>query len=183
MATDYSVEDLLEFLNHASDRGLMPAATAQSLAVATRSVVGVLSDNEHADVRALDIESVTKRFSNKRAKDFTPASLREYGRRLQKAVSLFLTWRDDPAGFSVPTRATSPTRKRDQKIRDEVATMQPSDESHASEPISSSDARRGFQSAFPIRAGHVVVISNIPSDLTATEADRLATFVKMLATG
>lgn len=183
MATDYSVEDLLEFLNHASDRGLMPAATAQSLAVAARSVLGVLSESEHADVRALDIESVTKRFSNKRAKDFTPASLREYSRRLQKAVSLFLTWRDDPAGFSVPTRATSPTRKRDPKVRDEFTSVQPSNESHERALGSSSDARRGFQSAFPIRAGQVVVISNIPSDLTAAEADRLATFVRMLATG
>jgi hypothetical protein len=181
VATEYSVEDLLEFLTHASDRGLMPAATAQSLAVATRSVLGVLSESEQGDVRKLDLESVRKRFSNKRAKDFTPASLREYSRRLERAVSLFLTWRDDPAGFSVPTRATSPARKRDARSRDDATTVQ-LDEVSAISPVAPSDTGRGFQSAFPIRPGHIVVISNIPPDLTATEADRLGAFVKMLAT-
>jgi hypothetical protein len=182
MATDYSTEDLLEFLSHASERGLMPAATGQALAVATRNVIGVLSESERSDVRTLDLESVTKRFSNKRAKDFSPSSLREYGRRVQRAVSLFLRWRDNPAGFSVPTRATAPSRKREQKKQEEVAVAE-SDDFSSGANIASVDSRRGFQSAVPIRPGYIVVISNIPSDLTAAEADRIGAFVKMLAAG
>ena len=46
MANGYSADDLLEFLDHAGDKGLMPAATAQALAVATRNVLGILSDVE-----------------------------------------------------------------------------------------------------------------------------------------
>jgi hypothetical protein len=44
MENAYSVDDLLEFLDHAGDRGLMPAATAQALAVASRNVLGILGD-------------------------------------------------------------------------------------------------------------------------------------------
>ena len=46
MPQAYSVDDLLEFLDHAGDRGLMPAATAQALAVASRNVMGVLGEQE-----------------------------------------------------------------------------------------------------------------------------------------
>ena len=45
MANGYSADDLLEFLDHAGDKGLMPAATAQALAVATRNVLAIHSDD------------------------------------------------------------------------------------------------------------------------------------------
>ncbi|MGH7710527.1 MAG: hypothetical protein ACREOG_04555, partial [Gemmatimonadaceae bacterium] len=70
MANAYSMDDLLDFLDHAGDRGLMPAATAQALAVATRNVLGVLSDQERANLDAQDVEAVIRRFNNKRARDF-----------------------------------------------------------------------------------------------------------------
>ena len=113
MANAYSLDDLLDFLDHAGDRGLIPAATAQALAVATRNVLGVLSDSERNDLSQQDLDSVIKRFNNKRAKDFNPSSLKEYGRRLHRAVELFLAWREDPANFTVKTRATAGHRKRD----------------------------------------------------------------------
>jgi hypothetical protein len=113
MANAYSSDDLLDFLDHAGDRGLMPAATAQALAVATRNVLGVLSDQERKDLSTQDIDGVIKRFTNKRAKDFNPSSLKEYGRRVHRAVELFLQWREDPANFAVKTRSTPTTRKKD----------------------------------------------------------------------
>ena len=97
MANSYSADDLLEFLDHAGDKGLMPAATAQALAVATRNVVGILTENEKADLSQLDIDAAIKRFTNKRAKDFNPSSLKEYGRRIRRAVELFLAWREGSA--------------------------------------------------------------------------------------
>ena len=51
MANAYSLEDLLEFLDHASDRGLIPTATARALAVAARNVMGVLTDEERRDLK------------------------------------------------------------------------------------------------------------------------------------
>jgi hypothetical protein len=174
MASEYSTADLLDFLSHAGERGLMPAATAQALAVAVRNVFGILTDDEQRDIRGLDVESTIKRFNNRRAKDFSPSSLKEYGRRAKKAVELYGQWRENPADFSVRTRASSGTRK-DRSSQVDSSTPTVSDQ-HAVP-----SAGGGYQSAFPVRPGQVITIVNIPQDLTASEAERLAQFVRMLA--
>jgi hypothetical protein len=182
MANDYSGEDLLQFLDHAADKGLMPAATARALAVASRSVLDILSADERADLRRLDVGAVVKRFTNKRARDFNPASLKEYGRRFQRAVSLFIQWRDDSATFSVPTRATA--RSRSQARTDATSDRSASGPYHLRDAFHPGDPQTtgssGYQSSFPVRAGVVVTISNIPADLTKPEAERLAQFVRVL---
>ena len=179
MENNYSMEDLLEFLNHAGERGLMPAATARALAVASRNVFGVLGDQERQNLGTADLPSVIKRFSNKRAKDFNPSSLKEYGRRVHRAVDLFLQWRADPANFTVNTRATASARKKDkapESIESQSDVPWPVEASIQSQPGT-------YRSALPIRPGVVITLSNIPHDLTEAEADRLAGFVKMLALG
>lgn len=176
MANAYSVDDLVEFLDHAGDKGLMPAATAQALAVATRNVVGVLSDDEKRDLSRLEIDAVIKRFTNKRAKDFNPTSLKEYGRRIKRAVELYLAWRENPANFSIKTRATSAPRRKDKGPGNgDLATREaPTD------PIP--DETPGtYRSSVPVRPGLVVTLVNIPNDLTSAEAERIAGFVRMLA--
>lgn len=177
MDNGFSVDDLMEFLDHAGDRGLMPAATAQALAVASRNVLGVLSDAERSDLSQLDLAGVVKRFNNKRAKDFNPSSLKEYGRRVQRAVDLFLQWREDPANFAVKTR-TGSSRKKDKGGDD--------GETGARETQSGSmpTLRAGtYQSSFPVRPGLVITLTNVPHDLTKAEANRIANFVNMLAVG
>jgi hypothetical protein len=178
MANGYSMDDLLEFLAHASDKGLMPAATATALGVASRNVLGVLDASEREDLRNVDLDSVIDRFNNKRAKDFNPSSLKEYGRRVHRAIDLFLSWRGDPASFTVKTRAGSNARKKDRAGRPESVSMT---QEEADIPVTALHDFGGYKSAFPIRPGIVVTVSNIPSDLTAAEAERLATFVRMLA--
>jgi hypothetical protein len=176
MTNAYSADDLLEFLDHAGDKGLMPAATAQALAVATRNVLGILSDGEKADLRPLDLDAIVRRFTNKRAKDFNPSSLKEYGRRIRRAVDLFLSWRDDPANFTVKTRTTAGPRKRDKELgSDEPMAREPSTEQARDEVAGT------YRSAIPIRPGLVVTMVNIPNDLTRAEAERIAGFVRMLA--
>jgi hypothetical protein len=177
MANAYSLDDLLDFLDHAGDRGLMPAATAQALAVATRNVLGVLGDHEKNDLSQQDLDSVIKRFNNKRAKDFSPSSLKEYGRRLHRAVELFLAWREDPANFTVRTRSTTGARKKDKGKSS--GAQQPDGDSDQSDEL---PARPGtYHSAIPVRPGVVVTLANVPYDLTKAEAERLAGFVRMLA--
>jgi hypothetical protein len=176
MANAYSADDLLEFLDHAGNKGLMPAATCQALAVATRNVLGILSDAEKADLRQLDLGAAIERFTNKRAKDFNPSSLKEYGRRIRRAVDLFLSWRDDPANFTVKTRTTTGPFKRDTELgRDEPMSRETSTEQAPDEVAGT------YRSAIPIRPGLVVTLVNVPNDLTSAEAERIAGFVRMLA--
>jgi hypothetical protein len=176
MANAYSADDLLEFLDHAGDKGFMPAATAQALGVATRNVLGILADDERVDLSQMDLDAAIKRFTNKRARDFNPSSLKEYGRRFRRAVELFLSWRDDPANFTVKTRATNAPRQKDkgsgnsEPVAREPPTVQFPDEVAGT-----------YRSSLPIRPGLVVTLVNVPYDLTSTEAERIAGFVRMLA--
>jgi hypothetical protein len=41
-------------------------------------------------------------------------------------------------------------------------------------------SRDAYESTFPIRRGNRVTISNIPTDLTAEDAEHLASFLRML---
>lgn len=179
MANAYSMDDLLDFLAHAGDRGLMPAATASALAVAVRNVFVVLTDNERKDLSQLDTAAVIKRFNNKRAREFSPSSLKEYGRRVHRAVDLFNKWKDDPANFSIKTRATRPA-SRSNKGSGSAADTEDSAMTNA-ETKAPTMSGAGYSSSVPIRADWVVTVTNIPSDLTRAEADRLATFIRMLA--
>lgn len=174
--TEYSVDELLEFLEHAADRGLMPTPTAKALTVASRRVFGALTDAERDDLRTVDVESAVKRFGNKHAKEFTPKSLREYGQRASRAVDQFLRWRNDPAGFSVKTRSTVASRRRTEPNQSADTSV-----AFESAAVSLAPAPGGYQTSFPIRPGRVITLSNVPNDLTKTEAERLAQFVKMLA--
>ena len=175
MANGYSADDLLEFLDHAGDKGLMPAATAQALAVATRNVLAILSDVEKADLSQLDLDTAIKRFTNKRAKDFNPTSLKEYGRRVRRAVELFLTWREHPANFPIKTRTTSAPRKKDQGSVNSEPVARDATEQAPDEVAGT------YRSSVPVRPGLVVTLVNIPNDLTSAEAERIAGFVRMLA--
>lgn len=188
MPNGHSLEDLLDFLSHAGERGLMPTATAQALGVASRNVFSVLDDAERSSLPFDDLEGVIRRFNNKRARDFNPASLKEYGRRVRRAVELYQQWKNDPANFTVKTRATNTSKKRDKPTdRPANATQRGS----TSESIESSggatsapviaEAVAGYRTAFPVRPGHVVVVENIPFDLSQGEAERLAQFIRLLA--
>jgi hypothetical protein len=154
----------------------MPAATARALAVASRNVIDILTEDEKADLSRLDIDAVIKRFVNKRAKDFNPASLKEYGRRVRRAVDLFLEWRKDPANFTTKTRASSTSRRKQSGAENGERTTK----DLQAEAIPS-QLPGTYPSSFPIRPGLVVTLVNIPYDLTSAEAERLASFIKMLA--
>ena len=184
----HSLDDLLDFLSHAGERGLLPAATAQAMAVATRNVFSVLDEGERAALPFDDLEGVIRRFTNKRARDFNPASLKEYGRRVRKAVEMYLQWKADPANFTVKTRVTSTSKRKEKGGGRPAAGMQPgvaSDEAErgtaAAAAPSVAATASGYQTAFPVRPGHVVVVANLPHDLSSSEAERLAQFIRLLA--
>jgi hypothetical protein len=188
MQNGHSVEDLLDFLSHAGERGLMPAATAQALAVATRNVFSVLDGAERSNLPLDDLDGVIKRFNNKRARDFNPGSLKEYGRRVRRAVDMYQQWKTDPANFTVKTRSTSTSKKKDRANGRTATLTHPGSSTETAEPAPSPTsapsipgASAGYQTAFPVRPGHVVTVANLPLDLSSAEAERLAQFIRLLA--
>lgn len=186
MQNGNSVEDLLDFLNHAGERGLMPAATAQALAVATRNVFSVLDGAERSKLPLDDLDGVIRRFNNKRARDFRPASLKEYARRVRRAVEMYQQWKADPANFTVKTRATNTSGKKGRENGPAAApavsrAVSEDTEAAATPLLLHPTTTGGYQTAFPLRPGQVVTISNVPPDMSPAEADRLAKFIRLLA--
>ena len=180
MANTYSMDDLLEFLNHASERGMMPAATASALAVAVRNVLGVLNENERRDLDTLDIEAAIKRFNNKRARDFSPSSLKEYSRRLHRAMDLYKRWIHDPSNFEIKTRVTKASSRKPRENRSLLDAEQGEERPQVNGQQLFNQGS-GYVSSIPIRADWCVTITNVPVDRTGSEAERLAKFVRMLA--
>jgi hypothetical protein len=187
MEGEYTLEELLDFLAHAAERGLVPAATAQALSVATRNVFGVLDDAERASLGLDDLDGVIRRFQNKRARDFNPTSLKEYGRRVRRAAEMFLQWKADPANFKAPTRATSTSNKRSKNgVRAVESARSTTAAAAIAEPADTPTAAVAtpstavYETRLPVRPGHMVQLSNLPFDLSVAEAERLAQFVRLL---
>lgn len=182
MPTGQSTDDLLSFLQQACDSGLMPAATAQALMVACRNVFDVLRKSEQGDVGVLDVDDAISRFTNKRGKDFNPASVKEYGRRVRRAVELFLAWRRDPASVKVRTRTSASSSGHPVHLPGDAAQSATRHvfEYPQTETITATSIGN-YQTSFPLRPGHLITLSNIPQDLTRQEADRIAAFIGMLA--
>lgn len=134
----------------------------------------MLEDDEQKNIETLDLDSIIKRFNNKRARDFSPNSLKEYGRRVRKAMDLYQQWKNNPADFSVKTRAPRKSRKESQ------AEAYESDTTTSNIHVPSNRAG-AYQSSFPVGPGRVVTLMNVPEDLTSAEAEKLAQFVRMLA--
>jgi hypothetical protein len=112
MSSECSLDELLNFLALAGERELLPVATVQALAVATRKVFAALDDTERARPPLHDLEPIIRRFQKVRAEDLNPSSLTEYERRVRRAAELYLQWTHDPARFNLPTRATSRSTRR-----------------------------------------------------------------------
>jgi hypothetical protein len=95
-------------------------------------------------------------------------------------VDDFLRWRDNPASYTPQQRVSSANKgkkKRDTEFdssRAQVNSEDPMEQPAPNDPGS-------YQSAFPVRPGWVVTIVNLPHDLSKSEADRLAQFIRMLA--
>src|SRR5947207_1883583 len=69
---DASSKALLHHWRWAAEKGLMNTNTAGGIRAACAQVIGVLDEQEQADVTQLDVEAVLKRFENLKAKDFKP---------------------------------------------------------------------------------------------------------------
>lgn len=173
MAEDFSKQALMNFLDYEKDKGLVKENTIASRKAAVNAVLGILDDDEIADVRNMDLDSVMSRFANKREGDFSPDSLRVYKSRVLNAVEDFVRYRENPAGFK-PGVAT---RQRAAPKAESSVTSSAKRQNVVDEPV-----QQGAVSfPIPIRPDAVVRLVGIPSDLTKREATKIANIVMALA--
>jgi hypothetical protein len=176
---DYSLDALNKFFDFAANKGLLKRNTAQSRKLATNKILAVLDESEKADLRTVNIDKAFERFQNLQGTDYKPDSLQVYLSRLRTAIADFTSYVDNPSGFKVSgvQRTTSKgKRETSHKVRAEGK----GGEGEKTEKYETHDSQHIIVPV-PLREGLTIKISNLPSDLTAAEAGRLAAIIKAYA--
>jgi hypothetical protein len=179
-----SQKDLVAFLDFLADKGLMNAQTATSRKASVNTLLSALDAAETADVTALNLDEVARRFLNKRSGEVKPDSVKVYKSRVQSAINDFKRYRADPLNFKVGLTPRQTSNGRAEKIYAQPtapdATVQAPPAQHHHAFVSPSE----METALPvlIRPDKIVKIVGLPSDLTKQEATKLANIIHAFAT-
>lgn len=178
MSSDYSKSALMKFLETVVSKGLMNSNTASGLKAACTKILDDVAGTD--DVRGIDVNTAVIRYNNRNPGILAPNSLAEYQRRVSRAISDFIRWAENPAGFKPRSRGapTKNGRKTEGKPGKRViAHEQPTAASPAHVTFGST---AGLPLSFPLRPDFLAQVV-IPRDLTAEEARRLGAFLLTLA--
>ncbi len=166
-----SAANLVEHWDWAAKKGLMNLNTARSLRAACAQVLAVLDNWESIDIRDLNVDDTLARFVNLRKKDFKPQSLETYKQRFRYAVTQYLAYLENPAGWRPRFRERTAAERKPSReaVMPQASTDTPSD-------------RGGtiITYPFPLREGLIVRLS-LPPDLTLAEVQRLTSYMTILA--
>jgi hypothetical protein len=189
-----SARDFVDHWDWTAARGLMPKDTANSLRVATSTILETAEGQgwESLDVRQLNVDDVLDRFARLAAKRYNPRSLATYQSRFRRALQLYDSFLENPAGYRPPTRNV----RRD-RARGAPAPKKPEQtpEQPLADPVLGSTQTNATFSGptntnlpyidvakypFPLRPGFFAQL-HLPADLQKSEAQRLCAFINSLA--
>lgn len=134
--------------------------------------MSALDNWESIDIQSLDVEGTLARFQNLKHKKFLPTVLNTYKNRFRQAVTLYLQYVEDPAGWKPRTvERTAPTSDRtnggDQRPEGVRTTMQKIPQASL------------VEYPFPLREGQITRLF-LPRDLKSSEVKRLSAFMSTL---
>jgi|SRR5215510_7317744 len=176
---DTSGKALVDFWKWAGDKGLVNPNTASAKRAACSQVLGAMDDWESLDVSALNVDDVFRRFTNKRSKDFTPASLGTYKSRFQQALTEFLAYLKNPEGWKPRSQERAPSPRKE---RPAGASSKNGHGSPDVPPIVEElPGRAGLvEYPFPLREGRFAYL-RLPADLKMADVKRLTAYLTTLA--
>lgn len=178
MTNPRSRQELLKFLDYVGAKGLLSPATAESRKASVNKVLGILSDDEAADVGRIDLEEVVRRFANLHGQGYTADSLRTYKSRTKSSIDDFLRYVDNPMAFKVGGAKRTPRSKnaKENGNQSTAAAATPQNPAAAITPSAGS-------AIIPIalRADLTVHIQGLPFDLTGREAKKIANVILAMA--
>lgn len=172
---------LLSFLDFAVDKGYLKTATGQAMKTACKEVLSATEGDtwERSRLAELDLEDTLRRFETLRAMKFSIGSLNTYKARYKKSLAMFEEFRSNPGAWRPDLRARnrSPRKAANESggERASAPAAPPPDLTPSAHPTSSV-----ITYPFPLREG-VLASLQLPADLTAREARRLAAFINSLA--
>lgn len=174
---------LLDFLEYLAAKGLMAKATVGARKAASTQILGILEEDEAADVTALDLDQVVHRFQNLHGKKYTPQSLTTYKSRVKAAIDDFASYSANPLAF----RPSVQSRERAKPKNDKNPSPPKAPEN--AETVKTESSPRPVHSAvassnilpIPLRADLTVFIQGLPFDLSAQEARKISNVVLAMA--
>lgn len=184
MAADYSRDAVLDFLDFLANKGLLNRGTAVSRKAAVNTLLSILSEEEAADLRALDLDDLVLRFSNLKGSEFKPESLRVYKSRLNSVLQDYARYKSDPLGFKPKISGRERSEKQSRTQADKVGSSKSEKVATPAvvQPLrSQDDETQSIVFPIPIRSGVIVKVAGIPSDLTPEEAQKIGNVILALS--
>lgn len=175
MSKDYSANAFFAFMDYLKEKGLLKANTAQARKAAAKKMLAIADDSERQDLRSINIDELHERFANKSGTGYRPESLQVYKSRFKTAREDFIKYVDNPTSFK-PSVA-----QRDANAKAGVQPRKKSPEMDSGGSRRKPTSSGNIVFPVPLRPDLIVELHNVPSDMTESEAERIASVVKALA--
>jgi hypothetical protein len=203
---DFSKSGMVSFAEMMTSKGWINSNTGGGYKAALNKVLGDLSDD--TDVRTIDVKTQILRYNNLHPGELSPASLKQYDKRVRSMIAYYLSWKEDPTNFKPPQRAVAtdkpekaskPTKATAQKTNGEAKhvsaqfdvvvgmdgqkTAANERNGHAGSAVLAGNMMSKVASLslpFPMRDDYLAQVT-IPRDMSKEEATRLCTFIQALA--
>ena len=176
-ADDYTPDRLMAFLRDAAMQGRINPAVAKSRQSAIEQLFVELDERERADIRRIDVDRLCQRLHKLQDSSIRPEVVMVYNKRVQAALADYFAWLDNPQGFSSIGGDGFRKEKRHTPSDKEVAREQKALEEIT---LAASEWPADLV-AVPLREDRIVYVQNLPLDLTAREARKIARVIQALA--
>lgn len=173
----YTAERLLAFLRAAPEQGVLNPAVARSRVNACDQLFTVLTDDERADIRRIDVDRLAGRLHKLEGSTVRTEVVELYRGRVHEALVDYLAWLANPRTFAT---ISGHALRRDARAVVQEGTS--AEETRALEDIAlaTSNRRKDYLS-IPLRDGVTVYVTSLPLDLDRGEAERIARVVRAMA--
>lgn len=180
MGNGYSTIELLKFLDYLGEKGLMSKANATSRKAACNNMLSILDDEESSDLRNIDLDAVSVRFNNLKGAKYTPKSLQVYKSRVSMSLQDFLKYKENPANFTVGAKPRQRAKANEKNTQVPSTGYNQKLEETGQQPDASAQTNT-MNIPIAIRNDCIIQMNGIPTDLTKSEAQKIANVIVAMA--
>lgn len=161
-----SVQAFKDFLESLISLNIMKEATARNLKNSSARLLTVVREEEMNDVSQLDVDELAERYINAAEPKPSDSSITAYKSRTESAIRKFIAFQ---AGEEIPYNPVERPEEEEKLV--EVK--------HQAEEKIAGPSSYSLPVVIRPESGITVTISDIPTDLTSEEAERISSILKV----